>query len=112
MRRHGFTSSVGVLPGGLDDGAPLGEFGFDKLLVVGRVDAGVGDDDGAKCLLALDELGVLERGAQGRVDLIDDRLGRALGRIQAVPDRDVRRARVCMFRKSIACLTSSSRCRE
>jgi D-tyrosyl-tRNA(Tyr) deacylase len=58
------SASVGVLAGGLDGRAPLADLGLDELLVLGRGQAGVGDDHGAQRLLALDELGVLQRIAQ------------------------------------------------
>ena len=46
-------------------------------------DARVGDDHGAQRLLALDEVGVLQRRLQRGVDLVEHRLRRALRRVQA-----------------------------
>src|SRR5436190_964996 len=54
-------TSVRVLTRGLDHRTPLRDLGFDELLVLGRCQAPIGDDDGPEGFFALDEFGVFQR---------------------------------------------------
>ena len=72
LRSASSTASVGVDAGSLDDRAPLGDFGGDELLVLGRLDALVGHDHGAQAFLLLDEVGILQRDLQRVVELLLD----------------------------------------
>ncbi len=81
--------SVRVGACGLDDGAPLVDLGLHELLVLGRLDALVGGHHGAQAFLLLDEVGVLQGGLEGFVQLGHHLGGRALGCIEAVPDGDL-----------------------
>src|SRR6187397_1610077 len=81
--------SVRVDARGLDDGAEARDLGLHELLVFGWLDPLVADHHGAQAFFLLDELGVLERHAQRVVELLENRRWCALGRVQAVPDRDL-----------------------
>ena len=54
----------------------------------GRLDAAVGHHHGAQRLLLLDEVGVLQRQLEAVIELLEHGGRRALGRVQAVPDRE------------------------
>src|SRR5574337_450623 len=82
-------ASIGVLARGLDDRAPLGDLGSHELLVSFGRHAIVVHHDGAQAFFLLDEVRVLQCRLQRRVEGLDHLGRRALGRVQAVPDRNV-----------------------